>query len=191
MHIRGFNLSFALLFATVGFISGCTTQGYSALHRNDVAAMKKALDSGESPNSVFYDERVSGEVSFLTHALIRQRYDMAKLLLDRGADPHKAVRRYLFLSTGGAHDGSGPYNPDKGMSLLLGAGLDPNFSYPGQGRLIYMLCELPSIMEMVVKAGADMRADSRADRPLKFALTLPATVRLASQSRQRSRARGP
>lgn len=131
--------------------------------RDNAVTIKKGASS-ESKN-------VGYEVTPLIAAIQNDQYDLAKKILDQGADPNDKI------PTGGsALTFSGMKNDVKYLKLMLDNGGDPNFIHGERKEPLILYVVSPGKLEyikLLVEAGADINvADDSGETALMVSVSL-------------------
>jgi ankyrin repeat protein len=129
-----------------------------AIQRGDMNETRAALAAGAKVNA-----RINGSLP-LDVAITKRQPEIAKLLLDAGADARKSTRMLCAAIELG--------NPQV-VRALLDAGADPNMNPPGGRALQFAVkARSPEIVRVLIAAGADVNAESAVSSPLKDAVRI-------------------
>ncbi|MCX5853684.1 MAG: caspase family protein [Deltaproteobacteria bacterium] len=131
-----------LIIAAFCILSGCATPLTTAVEKRDTQQIKTLLDSGEDINEA------GGDPAYppLIHAILNKYYDVAKLLIERGAD----VNNWSPLSYAAQAGDMATVN------LLLEKGAEVNFITHGSPLVAAAKYGRTNIAERFLEKGADL-----------------------------------
>jgi ankyrin repeat protein len=137
---------------TIGMLlsGGCASlsPAAEAIKANDFEGLRRALDSGVSPDYVEVAPPLRG-VSLVHLAVTNYRDDMTELLFQRGANPNLHVGQWLR----DANVSDTPYHLSMAKTMFA-HGLDPNIQFPSGRRPLHYSCNSPQIIELFISKGA-------------------------------------
>lgn len=134
-------------------LHGCAlfTPGLDAIKQGDASTIRSFLDKGGNPNAVERDALSGEEMPLLAHALGLARYDIAELLIQRGANPDLAAKPF-FLHTERFHTLT-----DLSVEMLLAAGMNPTLQITEKGtQPIHYACGGKSSFNLLLQKGASI-----------------------------------